>query len=163
LLHRNKALRSDQTFITDNWLGGFYGSSGILGTKSGGPIASSWAVLHYLGDDGYERVTKSARDSAIRISKHIANHPDLDLRAVPDSTLLSFGTKDPNRHDVFAIADRLIAGGWFLDKQTPPASIHLTVMAHHAPHVDEFLSDLDKAVQQVGTEKGSSGSYASTE
>jgi glutamate/tyrosine decarboxylase-like PLP-dependent enzyme len=120
-------------------------------------------VLHYLGDDGYERVTKSARDSAIRISKHIASHPDLDLRAVPDSTLLSFGTKDPNRHDVFAIADRLIAGGWFLDKQTPPASIHLTVMAHHAPHVDEFLSDLDKAVQQVGTEKGSSGSYASTE
>ena len=163
LLHRNKALRSDQTFITDNWLGGFYGSSGILGTKSGGPIASSWAVLHYLGDDGYERVTKSARDSAIRISNHIANHPDLDLRAVPDSTLLSFGTKDPNRHDVFAIADRLIAGGWFLDKQTPPASIHLTVMANHAPHVDEFLFDLDKAVQQVGTEKGSSGSYATTE
>jgi glutamate/tyrosine decarboxylase-like PLP-dependent enzyme len=163
LLHRNKALRSDQTFITDNWLGGFYGSSGILGTKSGGPIASSWAVLHYLGDDGYERVTKSARESAIRISKHIANHPDLDLRAVPDSTLLSFGTKDPNRHDVFAIADRLIAGGWFLDKQTPPASIHLTVMANHAPHVEEFLSDLDKAVQQVGTEKGSSGSYATTE
>ena len=163
LLHRNKALRSDQTFITDNWLGGFYGSSGILGTKSGGPIASSWAVLHYLGDDGYERVTNSARDSAIRISKHIANHPDLDLRAVPDSTLLSFGTKDPNRHDVFAIADRLISGGWFLDKQTPPASIHLTVMANHAPHVDEFLSDLDKAVQQVGSEKGSGGSYATTE
>jgi glutamate/tyrosine decarboxylase-like PLP-dependent enzyme len=163
LLHRNKSLRSDQTFMTDNWLGGFYGSSGILGTKSGGPIASSWSVLHYLGDDGYERVTKSARESALRISKHIAAHPDLELRAVPDSTLLSFGTKDPNRHDVFAIADRLIAGGWFLDKQTPPASIHLTVMAVHAPHVDEFLTDLDAAVQQVGSEKGTSGSYASTE
>jgi glutamate/tyrosine decarboxylase-like PLP-dependent enzyme len=99
----------------------------------------------------------------VRISKHIAAHPDLELRAVPDSTLLSFGTKDPNRHDVFAIADRLIAGGWFLDKQTPPASIHLTVMAVHAPHVDEFLTDLDAAVQQVASEKGTSGSYASTE
>jgi glutamate/tyrosine decarboxylase-like PLP-dependent enzyme len=163
LLHRNKTLRSDQTFITDNWLGGMYGSSGILGTKSGGPIASSWAVLHYLGDDGYERVTKSARESAMRIYNHVAAHPDLEVRGVPDSTLLSFGTKDPNRHDVFAVADRLIAGGWYLDKQTPPASIHLTVMAVHAPLVDEFLSDLDAAIEQVGSEKGNSGSYATTE
>ena len=163
LLHRSKTLRSDQTFITDNWLGGFYGSSGILGTKSGGPIASSWAVLHYLGDDGYERVTKSARESAVRIYNHVAAHPALEVRGLPESTLLSFGTKDPNRHDVFAIADRLISGGWFLDKQTPPASIHLTVMANHAPLVDDFLSDLDTAIEQVGSEKGSGGAYATTE
>jgi glutamate/tyrosine decarboxylase-like PLP-dependent enzyme len=163
LLHRNKTLRSDQTFITDNWLGGMYGSSGILGTKSGGPIASSWAVLHYLGDDGYERVTQSARESAMRIYKHLNAHPEIVVRGLPESTLLSFGTKDPNRHDVFAIADRLIAAGWYLDKQTPPASIHLTVNAVHAPLVDEFLSDLDAAIQQVGSEKGSGGAYATTE
>jgi len=120
-------------------------------------------VLHYLGDNGYERVTKSARESAVRIYNHVAAHPALEVRGLPESTLLSFGTKDPNRHDVFAIADRLISGGWFLDKQTPPASIHLTVMANHAPLVDEFLSDLDAAIQQVGSEKGSSGSYATTE
>jgi hypothetical protein len=36
-------------------------------------------------------------------------------------------------------------------------------MAVHAPHVDEFLSDLDAAVVQVGSEKGTSGSYATTE
>ena len=163
LLHRNKTLRSDQTFITDNWLGGMYGSSGILGTKSGGPIASSWAVLHYLGDDGYERVTRSARESAMRIYTHLNAHPDIDVRGLPESTLLSFGTKDPNRHDVFAIADRLIAKGWYLDKQTPPASIHLTVMAVHAPLVDEFLSDLDAAIEDVGSEKGTGGAYATTE
>jgi sphinganine-1-phosphate aldolase len=163
LLHRNKTLRSDQTFMTDNWLGGLYGSSGILGTKSGGPIASSWAVMHYLGDDGYERATQSSRESTMRIYNHLMHHPDLDVRGIPESTLLSFGTKDPNRHDVFAIADRLITAGWYLDKQTPPASIHLTVNAVHAPLVDEFLSDLDAAVTQVGSEKGSSGAYATTE
>lgn len=163
LLHRNKTLRSDQTFMTDNWLGGMYGSSGILGTKSGGPIASSWSVMHYLGDDGYERVTQSARESTMRIYKHLESHPDLEVRGLPASTLVSFGAKDPIRHDVFAIADRLIAAGWYLDKQTPPASIHLTVNAVHAPLVDEFLSDLDSVIQQVGSEKGSSGSYATTE
>ena len=29
-----------------------YGSSGVLGTKSGGTIAVAWAVLQHLGDDG---------------------------------------------------------------------------------------------------------------
>jgi hypothetical protein len=32
LVHSTRALRKHQTFTTDNWLGGLYGSSGILGT-----------------------------------------------------------------------------------------------------------------------------------
>jgi len=163
LLHRNKALRNDQTFMTDNWLGGMYGSSGILGTKSGGPIASAWAVMHHLGTNGYEDATHHARTSALTIARHIEAHPDLELRAFPDSTLLSFGTSDPIRHDVFALADALIARGWFLDKQTPPDSIHLTVNASHMPMVAPFLSDLDQAVSELGSSRGTVGSYATTE
>ena len=34
---RPSACARYQTFVTDNWLGGLYGSSGVLGTKSGGP------------------------------------------------------------------------------------------------------------------------------
>lgn len=163
LVHRSKALRADQTFMTENWLGGAYGSSGILGTKSGGPIASSWAVLHHLGDSGYDRLAASARSSAQRIAQHISSHPDLELRALPHSTLLSFGTRDPNRHDVFAIADELMRGGWYVDRQGPPPSIHLTVNAVHAPLVDEFCAALDAAVNLAGGRRGGSGAYASTE
>ena len=163
LLHRNKTLRSDQTFMTDNWLGGMYGSSGILGTKSGGPIASAWAVMHHLGVNGYSDATQNARRSALTIARHIETHPDLVLRAFPDSTLLAFGTKDPNRHDVFALADGLITRGWYMDKQTPPDSIHLTVNASHSPMVTSFLADLDQVLSQLGDSRGSAGSYATTE
>lgn len=163
LLHRDKSLRADQTFMTDNWLGGLYGSSGILGTKSGGPIASAWAVMHHLGDDGYLAATLSARDSAVRIATHIAGHPLLELRAVPDTTLLSFGTTDEKRHDVFALADALIAKGWYMDRQGPPDSIHLTVNAVHAPMVEDFLADLDAAVATLGQTRGDKGAYGTTE
>jgi len=163
LLHRNKLLRSDQTFITDNWLGGFYGSSGILGTKSGGPIASAWAVMHHLGSDGYLQAASSARSSALAIARHIDAHPLLELRAMPDTTLVAFGTTEPLRHDVFALADALIAKGWFMDKQTPPDSIHLTVNAVHAPLVPEFLQDLDDAIATLGDSTGTAGSYGTTE
>lgn len=163
LLHRDKTLRNDQIFMTDNWLGGMYGSSGILGTKSGGPIASAWAVMHHLGTNGYEDATRQARESALTIARHIDAHPDLELRAFPDSTLLAFGTIDTNRHDVFGLADALIARGWYMDKQTPPDSIHLTVNASHSPMVEPFLSDLDNAIQELGSSRGTSGSYATTE
>ena len=163
LLHRNKFLRADQTFVTDNWLGGVYGSSGILGTKSGGPIAAAWAVLHHLGDDGYERLTMSARRTALRIASHVEAQPALALRARPDSTLLCFGVADELRHDVFALADSLNARGWYVDKQSPPKSIHLTVNAVHEIVVDEFLSDLDEAVALLDGTTGTTGSYASVE
>lgn len=163
LLHRDKTLRNDQVFMTDNWLGGMYGSSGILGTKSGGPIASAWAVMHHLGTDGYEEATRNARESALAIARHIEDHPDLELRAFPDTTLLAFGTSNPKRHDVFALADALIARGWYMDKQSPPDSIHLTVNASHSPMVEPFLNDLDNALQTLGSGPGTAGSYATTE
>jgi glutamate/tyrosine decarboxylase-like PLP-dependent enzyme len=163
LLHRNKFLRADQTFITDNWLGGTYGSSGILGTKSGGPIAAAWAVMHHLGDDGYMRLTRTARDTALAIAAHIDAHPALVLRAQPDTTLLSFGTADELRHDVFAVADGLNARGWYVDRQAPPKSVHLTVNAVHATVLDEFLADLDDVVAGTLGNTGSAGSYASVD
>ena len=163
LLHRNKFLRADQTFITDNWLGGTYGSSGILGTKSGGPIAAAWAVMHHLGDDGYMRLTRTARDTALAIAAHIDAHPALVLRAQPDTTLLSFGTVDELRHDVFAVADGLNARGWYVDRQAPPKSVHLTINAVHATVLDEFLADLDDVVAGTLGNTGSAGSYASVD
>jgi glutamate/tyrosine decarboxylase-like PLP-dependent enzyme len=140
-----------------------YGSSGILGTKSGGPIASAWAVLRFLGEDGYRTVARSARDSALKIAAHIDAHPLLTLRAQPDSTLLCFGTSDPKRHDVFALAELLIERGWFMDRQTPPASIHLTVHAGHEARIDEFLTDLDECLLEIEGRTGSAGSYATTD
>lgn len=163
LVHRSKTLRGDQTFMTDNWLGGAYGSSGILGTKSGGPIASSWAVLHHLGERGYERLAASARQSALQIAGYVSSHPDLVLRTLPHSTLLSFGVADPNRHDVFAVADELSREGWYVDRQGPPPSIHLTVNAVHSPLVDEFCAALDRAVHTCAGRHGESGAYGTTD
>lgn len=163
LLHRNKTLRNDQVFMTDNWLGGMYGSSGILGTKSGGSIASSWAVMRYLGDDGYMRVTKTARNTALAIAAHIDETPSLRMRAQPDSTLLAFGATDEKRHDVFALADALIQRGWYFDRQSPPSSLHLTVNAVHENTYKEFLTDLSDCLAVMENGEGSAGSYATVE
>ncbi|MBU3689044.1 MAG: aspartate aminotransferase family protein [Acidimicrobiales bacterium mtb01] len=162
VVYRTKSLRALQTFVTDNWLGGLYGSSGILGTKSGGPMAAAWAVLRYLGDDGYRDLTMRARRAALRLADAVDAHPDLILRARPDSTLLSFGS---DRVDPFAIADRLATEGWYVDRQSPPPSLHCTVNAVHDQVVDEFVAALGSATAEAtsASEAGSAGAYGTVD
>ena len=161
IMYADKRTRSFQGFITDDWLGGMYASSGMLGTKSGGPIAAAWAVMNHLGDNGYEALTQRALNATTRLAQHLRQHPSLQLRAEPDALLLSFGAKDPQQLNVFAIADLLWTKGWYVDRQTPPDSLHCTVNAVHDQVIDMFLSDLDWAAEtalQSGT-KGDVGQY----
>ncbi|NCU87768.1 MAG: hypothetical protein EBV58_08210, partial [Actinobacteria bacterium] len=120
IMYASKHLRSFQGFVTDDWLGGVYGSSGMLGTKSGGSMASAWAVMHFLGDDGYLRLTRQAREATLQLATNIRNTPELVLRAEPDSTLLCFGAKERAALNVFSVADELSKRGWYVDRQTPP-------------------------------------------
>lgn len=166
IVYRDKRRRSFQTFVTDNWLGGLYGSSGILGTKSGGPIASAWAVMRFLGDDGYRELTRRARRAALALADAIEATPGLELRARPDSTLLAFGAAlDPSTgaplFDVAAVADALWVEGWYVDRQGPPPSLHCTVNAIHDRTVDEFVVALRGAVEKVraSSATGASGAY----
>ena len=161
IMYRSKQLRAHQTFVTDNWLGGVYGSSGILGTKSGGSMGAAWAVMHHLGDDGYLRLTAAARTATEQLADSIAAHPDLRLLAVPDTMLLSFVAADPGALDVFAVADALWRRGWYVDRQGPPSSLHCTVNAVHEGRIDAFVADLHASITQVRAAhaSGAQGAY----
>ncbi len=161
IVYASKYLRSFQGFVTDNWLGGLYASSGALGTKSGGSMASAWAVMHHLGDDGYLRLTAQAREATLKLANFVRESPHLVLRAEPESTLLCFGARDPSALNIFAIADELWRRGWYIDRQTPPDSLHCTVNAIHHEKIDSFVKNLELAITEVLASKkiGDRGSY----
>ena len=165
IAYRNKQLRAYQAYVTDNWLGGVYGSSGILGTKSGGPMAAAWAVMNYLGDDGYLRLTEAARRAAERLVDAVRARPVLSLRALPATTLVTFGAADPVALDIFAVADGLWRRGWYVDKQGRPPSLHLTLSAVHDGKIDNFVADLDASIAEASgaATQANIGSYATIE
>jgi len=165
VMYSSKSLRAHQGFFTDNWLGGMYASSGMLGTKSGGSIASAWAVLRHLGDDGYTALVRQTRNATEQLANHIVAHPHLVLRAYPDSTLICFGATDPSVLNVFAVADELRIRGWYVDRQTPPDSLHCTVNAIHHDKIDAFVVDLDASIELVLSTRlsGDVGSYGNLE
>lgn len=150
ILHRNKELRQHQTFTTDNWLGGLYGSSGVMGTKGGGPIAAAWAVMNYLGEDGYLRVTQAARGATEALRAGLRTIPGVRVLVEPEATLLTFTMDDA---DTFAVGDALYRRGWMVDQQKPPPSLHCTVNAVHVPVIPEFLTALRASVDEVRAAK----------
>lgn len=165
IMHRNKTLRGYQTFVTDNWLGGVYGSSGVLGTKGGGSMAAAWAVMRYLGHDGYERVTAAARKACLELAAAVHDIPELVLRAEPDVTLLAIGAADDSQLDLFAVADALWRRGWYVDRQAPPPSLHCTVSVVHEGKIDSFVHDLRASLDEVmqARRHGTQGAYGTIE
>ena len=117
-------------------------------TRSGGPLAGAWAVVRSIGDDGYLALTEQVLDGMDRLLAGLSEVPALHVVAPPDSTLLALGTDDTC--DVFTIADEMTAAGWYVQPQLSFAggapTLHLTLSAATAPHVEEFLVVLGDAV-----------------
>ena len=144
ILHASKALRRYQTFVFDDWLGGFYASPNLQGSRSGLPMAAAWAVMRHLGIDGYVELTRATLANADRMRAGIAAIDG--LRVLGDSRfhLLAMAA-DPAAAaplDVFALGDALRERGWYHDRQTPPDSLHSTVSNSNAGVIDTYLDDL---------------------
>lgn len=151
VLYRTPKLARHQVFATSDWLGGFYASTAMAGTRPAGPLAAAWASLMHLGRDGLLRLTEQAHDAALVLRDGIGSIDGLVLRGDPPATVLAFGAADPDALDIFAVAHRLSAGGWYLDHQTGPDSLHATVHAGSAGTVHQLVDDLRQAVAEAGT------------
>jgi sphinganine-1-phosphate aldolase len=148
LLHRTPELRRPQFFAAAGWPGYTMLNSTMQSTKSGGPLAAAWAVVRQIGDDGYLRLAEQVLDGMDRLLAGLSEIPALHVVAAPDSTLVALATD--GSCDVFTLADELAAAGWYVQPQlsSGPAgpTLHLSLSAATAPHVEEFLSALQQAV-----------------
>ncbi len=167
ILHRTKELRRYQTFIFDDWLGGFYASPNLQGTRSGLPMAAAWAVMQQLGVDGYKALVAQTLKNSDEIRAGIAGIDGIRVLGDGQYHLVALAT-DPSSSDpidVFALGDALAKRGWYLDRQGPPDSLHSTVSNSNTGVVDEYLSALRDSVDEVrgSTTDDRSTNYATLE
>jgi sphinganine-1-phosphate aldolase len=153
ILYRTHALARHQVFVTSDWLGGFYASTAMAGTRPAGPIAAAWAALMHIGLDGYLQLTRTAHDAALELRTGIEAIDGLAVRGDPPGTVIAFGARDPEALDIFAVGEKLSAQGWYLDRQNRPDSLHATVHAGSAATVPYLVRDLRHAVTAVGRER----------
>jgi glutamate/tyrosine decarboxylase-like PLP-dependent enzyme len=151
IIYRDKNLRAFQTFVFDDWLGGFYASPNLQGTRSGLPMAAAWAVMQHLGMEGYLRLTEQTLRNADALRAGI-NAVD-GLWVLGDGAYhlvaMAADATSARRIDMFALGDALLKRGWFHDRQTPPDSLHSTVSNSNTGAIDEYLADLRSCADEV--------------
>jgi glutamate/tyrosine decarboxylase-like PLP-dependent enzyme len=146
ILYRNPEMRMKQFYIYPDWPGGIFASVALMGTRSGGSVAGAWALINYLGKEGYRVIVKQVMETTKKIISGINSIPGLNVISNPDMSLIAFTSEN---HDVFIIADMMEEKGWHLDRQQFPDSLHLTISRGNVETVDQFINDLNEVMSQT--------------
>jgi glutamate/tyrosine decarboxylase-like PLP-dependent enzyme len=158
ITHRTQdSLHKHQLFVYRDWPGGTYGSFAMAGARPAAPIAAAWAVMNFLGREGYLKLAAVVRDTTRKIRDGIDAIPELQIWADPAMSVLAFGS---DRVDIAAIGDVMDDRGWHLDRQHGPEALHIMVSPAHAKVADNFLEDLRFAIDHHGDSKGVEARYS---
>jgi sphinganine-1-phosphate aldolase len=143
ILYRDKSLRRYQIFACTDTTAYTLINPTVLSSKSGGPMAGAWAILNFLGDEGYMRMIQTVQDATQRLIGGINAIPGLRVLGRPDMCMFSFAADSIN---VYQLADEMHKRGWYLQGQfsTPqtPRSLHISVNYGTVHQVDAMLADL---------------------
>ncbi|MFW6052452.1 MAG: pyridoxal phosphate-dependent decarboxylase family protein [Desulfosalsimonas sp.] len=150
ILHRSPELRKYQMFSFSRWLGYTMINPTMQSTKSAGPLAAAWAVLHYVGDEKYLEFAGKKLEATRHIAEGIREIPELYILGRPEMTLVSFSSEKVN---IFHIIDEMGTRGWYIQPsfsyENIPANIHLSVNLSNVGRTAEFIADLKKSVERA--------------
>ena len=152
ILHKNKDLRKHQMFACSRWTGYTVINPAVTSSKTGGPMAAAWAVMHYLGEKGYKQIVREVMDATKLLLKginridgmHVLGKPDMCLFAVASTT---------EKINVYRLADALKKKGWYVQPQfkreNSPSNIHISMSRSTVPQAQAFLKDFEETVEEV--------------
>jgi tyrosine decarboxylase/aspartate 1-decarboxylase len=119
--------------------------AGILGTRSGAPVAAAYAVAQYLGFEGYTKVVKTCMDVTEYSEKRIAEL-GLNLVMKPTMNVIGVKLKKPGH-----VVKKLSEQGWRVNKVERHSCIRLVLMPQITKQIiDEFIPVLKKTCKEVG-------------
>lgn len=145
VLFRSAELRQHMIFDCDDWPGGRMITPTLAGTRPGGAISAAWAVMNYLGIEGYCAKHKQVTDAREAIENGVSQL-GFNVLGEPKLGIVAFSHPEL---DVFAIYKQLYKKGWFTSLTTDPKALHLMLSPFHLEVTDIYLADLRDAVEAV--------------
>ncbi len=149
VLYRRADLRAGSIFVKASWPGYPLVNTAVLSTRSAGTLAAAWAVMNFLGEEGYLELAKRV----LRVKKRLIRElPELgfEILGKPHAGVLAFTSQ---LYNVFRVAKLMAERGWYIQAQPGsstlnfPKCIHLTIIPAHEKLMDEFLKDLREVVE----------------
>lgn len=152
VMYRSKDIRKYQIFACTDTTAYTLINPTVLSSKGGGPYAGAWALMNFLGEEGYKRIVQSVQEAATKLMDGVNAIPELRVLGEPAMCMFSFASDVIN---VYQLADEMAKRGWYLQGQfsTPltPRNLHISLNFGNAHSVDALLADLRDCVETVKT------------
>jgi sphinganine-1-phosphate aldolase len=162
LLQRGRDRQRLQYFATTSWPGYPVVNPTMLGSKSAGALAASWAIIQALGARGLAELAESCRRATRALADIVGDIEGLRLVGDPVGPLLAVTTDETvsseRRVDPHRWADRVRRRGWLLQLQPGlvqpdgthlPHTTHLTITPVTEQRIDELEAALRGAADEV--------------
>ncbi len=119
--------------------------AGILGTRSGGPVAAGYAVTRYLGLEGYQEIANHCMDTTFYACEQFQNM-GLSLVIDPELNVICIRLKKPQK-----IVTMLEQKGWRVNPVDHLSSIRIVCMPQITKeHIDNFIPVLKEVCKKAG-------------
>ena len=150
VMYSNKDIRKYQIFACTDTTAYTLINPTVTSSKSGGPMAGAWAILNYLGEEGFKNIVKTVQESTQKLIEGVNAIPELEVLGQPAMCMFSFKSDAIN---VYQLADAMAKRGWYIQGQfsTPltPRNLHISVTYGTARQADALLEDLRECVDEV--------------
>ena len=156
LFFRSSALQAHMVFDQSNWPGGRMITPTLAGTRPGGAISAAWAVMSFLGIDGYRAKQAAVTATRARIEAGV-RALGFTVLGEPQLGLLAFTHPEAGAFPLWA---KLRSRGWFTSMTSEPPGLHLMLSPFHAAVADQYLADLAWALDAVRGETAEAAGVA---
>jgi sphinganine-1-phosphate aldolase len=150
IMYRSKDIRKYQMFACTETTGYTLINPTVLSSKSGGPMAGAWAVLNFLGEEGYKKIIQEVQEATQKLMEGINAIDGLQVLGKPAMCMFSFKSEVIN---VYQLADEMNQRGWYIQGQfsTPltPRNLHISVSHGTVHNVEVLLKDLRECMDIV--------------
>ncbi len=113
----------------------------LAGTRSGASAASAYAVMQYLGREGYRQIVATCMKNTRSLQEQLE---DLGMEPViePVMNIVTVGAGDP-----VGLRKRLAEKNWYVSTTVHPCALRMVVMPHVTEEViGAFVTDLKKVL-----------------
>lgn len=156
ILYRNRDLRKHAWFVCSSTTEYVVINPTAQSSRTGGPFAAAWAILRYLGEEGFREIVSSSQQATRIMIEGINEIEGIELLGKPDMCMFTMASDEVN---IFEVDDEMSELGWKMIPQFAcggsPPNLHVSLSHANVPHADKFVSDLKGVVEKLRREGSS--------
>jgi len=129
--------------------GGNFKHFHIVGTRPGGTVIAFWAIMKYLGKQGFIKIVKECMENTSYFVKRLSEIKGIKLAAEPVMNVVGITTE--NGESICELEKELRKRNWMLGKFINFNLIRIVIMPHVKKfHLSKFADDLELIVKELG-------------